>query len=138
MGEFPGGEFAEGCAGTEGFDAAAFAEGFGAVVTEAGVADLQALAARAAIDFAVEDQTRAEAGAAGEIDQPRRAAVGAPEEFGQATGGGVVLDASRKAQAIGDDLLERDVIPAGEIWGRLDDSPLGVERPADGCAGGDD
>ena len=138
MGEFPGGDFAEGCAGTEGLDAAAFAESFGAVVAEAGVADLQALAAGAAIDFAVEDQARAEARAAGEIDQPRRAAAGAPEEFGKTTGSGVMLDAGWKAEAIGDDLLERDVVPAGEIRRGLDDSALGVERAADGCAGGDD
>jgi len=138
MGEFPGGDFAEGCAGAECLDAAAFAEGFGAVFAEAGVADLQALAAGAAIDFAVEDQSRAEARAAGEIHQPAGRAAGAPEEFGQATGGRIVLDAGGKAKAIGDDLLERDVVPAGQIRRRLNDSPLGVERPADGCAGGDD
>ena len=102
------------------------------------MADLQALAGGPAIDLAVEDQARAEARAAGEVNQSGSAAAGAPEKFGQATGGGVVFDASWKPEAIGDDLLEGDVIPAEEIRRRLDDSPLGVERAADGCAGGDD
>ena len=122
----------------EGFDAADLAEGLGTVVAEASVADLEAAAGCAAVDFTIEDDAGAEAGAAGEVDKPGLSNSAAPAEFGEATGGGVVLDSGWKAKAVVEGIAQGNMVPAGEVRGRQDDAALGIEGAADACSEGGD
>ena len=139
-GEFPCGEFAEGCPGAERFDAADFSECFGAGFAESGVADFQTFSAGAAIDLAVENDACAEAGAAREVDQAGFSDAPAPAMLGETTGGGIVLDSGRKTQddAGGYSFDSGIRSQPGEVGGRQNDAALGVEGAADGDADGDD
>jgi len=137
-GKLPGGELAQRCAGTERFDAACFAERLGTLFAEAGVADFETFAGCAAVYLAVQHDARAEARAAGKVNEAGFADSRSPVEFGEAAGGRIMLDSHGKPQAVVKRVAQGDMVPAGEVGWRQNDSPLRVERAADGCADGDD
>src|SRR5581483_6459735 len=88
----------------------------------------------AAVDLAVDNETRAEPGTAGQVDQPRRASARAPPIFGERASSSVVLDARWSTEFRFQQMFERYVVPPGQVWWRVDDAAWRVQRSSNGDA----
>src|SRR6266481_6538893 len=84
------------------------------------MADLRRAAATATIDFPIDNETTADAGTDGNIEDRGKTLTGTEESFGQAGYVGVVAQHGRHAEEIAHPLLQRKVVPAFDLM-RLDD-----------------
>jgi hypothetical protein len=92
------------------------------------VPELAAVPGRAAVQPAVEDDAAADAGGHREVDEAAQPAPGAVPVLGDGRGGGVVLEGERDAELGGGEGADRDVVPAGQVRGRLQQTRGRVER----------
>src|ERR1043166_7476793 len=84
----------------------------------------------AAVNFAVDDEAAADAGADGDVEDRRQSLAGAEECLGEAGDVGVVAEHGGAADESRDPVAEREAVPAGDLV-RLDD---GARRIIDGPA----
>jgi hypothetical protein len=92
-----------------------------------GVPDLAGHVGGAVVEPPVEDDPAADAGADGDADGVARAAGRAHPPFPEHRAVGVVVQLGREAEAVSNDLPEREVHPA-EVGGQQHDAAPGVER----------
>ena len=82
--------------------------------------NLRRAAAAAAIDLAVDDQSAADAGADGDVEDRRQPLARAEQRFRQAGDVGVVAEDGRQPDKVADPVGEREAVPAVDLM-RLDD-----------------
>src|SRR5690606_9433301 len=84
------------------------------------VADLTRKAARAAIEMAIEDETSADAGTEGQVDEMAKALAGAKAMLAEGGGGRVVLHEAREAERRSDRRRNREVAKPRGVGGHND------------------
>src|SRR5262249_34665280 len=91
------------------------------------VPDLARGTLRAAVQFPVDDDAAADAGADGDVDEVPYALPGAERQLAEGGGVGVVLQPGADARALVHDLRQRDVAPAFELRRCGNNAVLGID-----------
>src|SRR5262245_21170215 len=96
---------------------------------QAQMPDLRRTSPATPIDFPVDAQAAADAGADRDVENRRKSLAGAEERFGEAGDVGVVAQRRGQAHEIANPVREREIVPAVNLV-RLDDGASGVVHGA--------
>ena len=111
-----------GSARAQGFEAAAIAAvALGSVAQDGHMSEFAGISVAAAVDFAVDDDARANAGADRVVDDVATVLARAKSKFSQCAHVGIVVDYCGYAEVLFDNFRQWAIVPSGDVGG-VDDA----------------